>query len=126
MENYHGASGSTIKGTGGRRGRASDKKLRLVGGVFTATKIGKANAGILNHVRGGETKLKLKTASTVNVLTKSGMKKVAMRNVLETPDNRHHARQNILTKGAVVDTELGKVKITNRVGQDGVVNGRLL
>ena len=28
MENYHGASGSTIKGTGGKRGRASDKKLR--------------------------------------------------------------------------------------------------
>ena len=54
------------------------------------------------------------------------MQKVAMRTVIETPDNRHYARQNIVTKGAVVDTEIGKVKVTNRVGQDGVVNGKLL
>ena len=27
MENYHGASGSSIKGTGGKRGRRTDKKL---------------------------------------------------------------------------------------------------
>ena len=69
---------------------------------------------------------RLSTAKFVNVLTKEGMKKVTLRTVLETPDNRHYARQNILTRGAVVDTEIGKVKITNRVGQDGVVNGKLL
>ncbi|VVC01876.1 30S ribosomal protein S8e [uncultured archaeon] len=77
-------------------------------------------------VRGNGQKSKLKTAKFVNVLTPQGMKKVAMRTVLETLNNRHYARQNIVTKGAVVDTEIGKVKITNRVGQDGVVNGKLL
>lgn len=126
MENYHGASGSTTKGTGGRRGRAADKKLRFSGGTFTATKVGAKEKKELRHARGNTGKVKLKSAKFVNVLTKDGMKKVAMRTVLETPDNRHYARQNILTKGAVVDTEIGKVKITNRVGQDGVVNGRLL
>ena len=126
MENYHGASGSTIKGTGGRRGRASDKKLRFVGGTFTATKVGKEDVRRVRHKRGNVRKVKLKTAHFVNVLTREGMKKVAMRTVLETPDNRHHARQNIVTKGAVVDTEIGKVKVTNRVGQDGVVNAKLL
>jgi small subunit ribosomal protein S8e len=70
--------------------------------------------------------VKLRSAKFVNVLTRDGMKRAALRTVLETPDNRHHARQNILTKGTIVDTELGKVKVTNRVGQDGVVNGRLL
>ena len=126
MENYHGASGSTVKGTGGKRGRASDKKLRFVGGTFTATKVGKADVRQVRHKRGNVRKVKLKTAHFVNVLTREGMKKVAMRTVLETPDNRHHARQNIVTKGAIVDTEIGNVKVTNRVGQDGVVNARLL
>jgi len=126
MENYHGALGTTVKGTGGRRGRRTDKKLRFIGGTFTATKVGKSEVKQVLHKRGNTRKVKLKTAHFVNVLTKDGMKKVAMRNVLETPDNRHHARQNIVTKGAIVDTEIGKVKITNRVGQDGVVNGRLL
>jgi small subunit ribosomal protein S8e len=94
-----------------------------VGGTFTATKIGQNERKSLLRTRGRTSKVKLKAAHFANVLLKDGkMRKVAMRTVLETPDNRHHARQNILTKGAVVDTEVGKVKITNRVGQDGVVN----
>ena len=126
MENYHGARGSTTKGTGGKRGKASDKKLRFVGGTFTATKVSTKEKRAVKRGRGNTGKVKLRTAKFVNVLTKEGMKKVTLRTVLETPDNRHYARQNILTRGAVVDTEIGKVKITNRVGQDGVVNGKLL
>ena len=126
MENYHGARGSTTKGTGGKRGKAADKKLRFVGGTFTATKVGASEKRAVKRGRGNTAKVKLRTAKFVNVLTKEGMKKVTLRTVLETPDNRHYARQNILTRGAVVDTEIGKVKITNRVGQDGVVNGKLL
>jgi len=127
MENYHGPLGSTTAGTGGKRGRRTDKKLRFAGGTFTATKVGKADSRKLRSARGCTTKVKLKTAHFVNVLGKDGkMQKVAMRTVIETPDNRHYARQNIVTKGAVVDTEIGKVKVTNRVGQDGVVNGKLL
>ena len=126
MENYHGARGSTTKGTGGKRGKAADKKLRFVGGTFTATKVSTKEQRTVKRGRGNTAKIKLRTAKFVNVLTKEGMKKVTLRTVLETPDNRHYARQNILTRGAVVDTEIGKVKITNRVGQDGVVNGKLL
>lgn len=126
MENYHGASGSTIKGTGGKKRKASDKKLSFMGGTFTATKVGAKDTRMNDFARGNTLKIKLKTAKFVNVLTPQGMKKVAMRTVLETINNRHYARQNIVTKGAIVDTEIGKVKITNRVGQDGVVNGKLL
>ena len=111
MENYHGASGSTTSGTGGRRGRRTDKKLRFVGGTFTATKVGTSDKKSLRYSRGNTAKVKLRTAKSVNVLTKTGMKRVVIRTVLETLDNRHYARQNILTKGAIIDTELGKVKI---------------
>ena len=34
-------------------------------------------------------------------------------------------RRHILTRGAVVETELGNVKITSRPGQHGVLNGVL-
>ena len=71
-------------------------------------------------------RVKLKHAAFVNVYTAQGCKKAKIRTVLETPDNRHYARQNIITKGALIDTEMGKVRVTNRVGQDGVVNGILV
>ncbi|MEK6848627.1 MAG: 30S ribosomal protein S8e, partial [Nanoarchaeota archaeon] len=42
------------------------------------------------------------------------------------PANRHFIRRNIMTKGSVIDTELGKARITSRPGQDGVVNAVLI
>ena len=65
-------------------------------------------------------------AKFVNVLKEGKMKKVEIKNVLETPSNRFWARQNIITKGTIVETELGKVRITNRPAQEGVVNGILV
>ena len=47
-------------------------------------------------------------------------------NVLETPSNKFLARQNVLTKGAIVQTESGKARITNRPGQEGSVQGILI
>ena len=55
-----------------------------------------------------------------------GKKKVEIKNVLETPSNRFLARQNVLTKGTILETELGKVKITNRPSQEGMINGILV
>ena len=40
--------------------------------------------------------------------------------------NRNYVRRNIITKGAVVQTTLGKAKVTNRPGQDGSINAILL
>ncbi|MDO5821049.1 MAG: 30S ribosomal protein S8e, partial [Methanobrevibacter sp.] len=33
---------------------------------------------------------------------------------------------NIITKGAIVETEIGNAKVTSRPGQDGIINGVLL
>jgi small subunit ribosomal protein S8e len=40
--------------------------------------------------------------------------------------NPHYVRRNIITKGAVVKTEMGSVRITSRPGQTGFLNGVLL
>jgi len=80
------------------------------------------------RTQGGNKKTVLLGADTINVTdpkTKK-TKTVKIKNVLETPSNRFLARQNILTKGAVVDTELGKARITNRPGQEGSVQGVLV
>ena len=49
-----------------------------------------------------------------------------IKNVVETPSNKFLARQNIITKGTIVETELGKVRITNRPSQEGCINGILI
>jgi small subunit ribosomal protein S8e len=45
---------------------------------------------------------------------------------VENPANPHYVRRNIITKGAVIKTELGNAKVTSRPGQDGVVNAALI
>ena len=47
-------------------------------------------------------------------------------NVSENNADSNYVRRNIVTKGAVLDTELGKVRVTSRPGMDGVVSGVLL
>ena len=126
MENYHKPFKATARGTGGKRHKNSDKRLVHFGQPPTNPKLGEKDVRLVKEVRGGGHKQKLKTIAYMNLLMPTGMKKVKMRNVTETPDNRHHARQNILTLGAIVDTEAGKAKVTNRPGQDGVVNGILV
>jgi len=124
MEQYHRPYTKKVgSGTGGRRRSFRDKKLAQVGGPFAATKVADKDVKVDVRCRGGSKGIMLKKASSVNVVMKDGrMRKVKIKRVVES-HNPEFIRMNIITKGAVVETELGKVKVTNRVGQDGVVNG---
>ncbi|MFH1306727.1 MAG: 30S ribosomal protein S8e [Candidatus Micrarchaeota archaeon] len=125
--NYHNPIKTKSSGTGGRRKRMEGKKLCYCGNPATNTKVGEKQVRGRKNARGNCVKIKLKMCHLINVRDKEGkIKRVKMKNVLETPGNPHNARQNIITKGAIVDTEAGKAKVTNRVGQDGVVNGVLV
>jgi len=77
---------------------------------------------------GGDIKTVLLSADTANVLDKKTgkSKKVKIKNVLETPGNKFLARQNILIKGAIIETELGKAKITNRPSQEPSIQAVLV
>jgi small subunit ribosomal protein S8e len=68
----------------------------------------------------------LLSCDTANIIVNKKSKKVKIKNVLETPSNRFMARQNIMTKGAIIETELGKAKITNRPSQEGCIQAMLL
>jgi len=127
MKQYHQPTRKRVSsGTGGRREKYRDKKLSHIGGEFTATKVSDTDKRTKKRRRGGTTSIKVKKASTVNVITKEGKAKKAKIIKLLESHNPEYVRMNIITKGAVLETDLGKVRVTNRVGQDGVVNGVLV
>ncbi len=124
MTQYHRPDYKKVSsGTGGSKGKFRDKKLAHVGGFFTATRVGDKEVRMVVRTRGGNRKVKLKKAAYVNVVTKEGKtRRAKILRVIES-HNPEFVRMDIITKGAVLETEIGKVKVTNRVGQDGVVNG---
>ncbi|MBT4058894.1 MAG: 30S ribosomal protein S8e [Euryarchaeota archaeon] len=62
----------------------------------------------------------------VNDPKKGVTKQAKMITVVESPADVNYVRRNILTKGAVVETDAGKVRLTSRPGKDGVINGVLI
>ncbi len=120
---------STRKGrkiTGGKYIQRRKKKKYEIKGQKTNVKLGEDKRKTYK-VRGGNEKVKLLRANNVNVkISEKQIKSAKIENVLETPSDRFLARQNIITKGTIVKTNLGRVRITNRPTQDGVLNGILL
>ena len=123
MGEYHKPYAKKVSsGTGGRKRKFRDKKLAHMGGVFTSTNVAASDLRVSSRIRGGANRQKLKKAHFVNVSTKQGIKKAEIIGVVES-HNPDYVRRNIVTRGAILNTkEFGKVKVTNRVGQDGVVN----
>ena len=78
------------------------------------------------RIRGGITKTILLRADKVNVKVGKKVQPASIINVFSTPQNQFLARQNRLMKGAIIETSLGKAKITNRPSQEGQVNAILI
>ena len=111
--------------TGGKYIKARKKKLYENTGQKKTVKLGEDKRKS-KKVRGGNLKTFLLRAKIVNVQTDGKTKKTEIKNVIETPSNRFLARQNVITKGTIVETEMGKVRITNRPTQEGTLNGILV
>ncbi|MFH1311380.1 MAG: 30S ribosomal protein S8e [Nanoarchaeota archaeon] len=111
--------------SGGRYHQSRKKKLYERPGQERAVRLGEEKRKIV-RIRGGHKKTFFLKTKFINVRISGKNKKVEIKNVLETPSNRFLARQNVLTKGSIVETELGKVRITNRPSQEGIVNGILI
>ena len=78
--------------------------------------------------RGHTSKLRLLTGNTIVVYDPSSKKhtKTTIKAVSENAANRNFVRRSILTKGVVVETDIGKARITSRPGQDGVLDAVLV
>ncbi len=111
--------------SGGKYKKGRKKRLYELQGQRREVKLGEEKRKTLT-IMGGNKKTLLLKANLVNVRVGNKIQKMAIKNVLETPSNRFLARQNILSKGTIVQTENGKVRITNRPSQEGMVNGVLV
>ena len=78
------------------------------------------------RMRGGSTKTILLKADAANVIVGNKTQRAQIINVESTPQNPFLARQNRLMKGALIETSLGKARITNRPSQEGCVNAVLV
>jgi len=114
--------------TGGRKRPYRKKRKYELGRFPTNTKLSSRDRVVVERVRGGNFKVRVKEASYVNLTNpETGeTKKVKILKIIETPDNREHARLGIITKGTIIETELGIAKVTSRPGQDGVINAVLI
>ena len=113
------------KSTGGLLNSHKKKKKFERGSEFLDTRIGKEKKKTVKAL-GGNMKIKLLSIEKINVAHKGKIKTAKISSVVENHANPHYVRRNVLTKGGIVKTDLGNVKITSRPGQDGVINGILV
>lgn len=80
------------------------------------------------RVWGGNIKLKLFSTPFINVTDPSNnkTKKVKIIRFESNQASKDLHRRHILTKGAIIGTELGNARISSRPGQHGVLNGILI
>ncbi len=122
----HGKSRRKLYGNGKLKKKFRDKKRYEMGGFFANTRLGDENKVSKARGRGASDKSRLKYAAFANLLVGSSYKKVKIKSILESKDNRNFARLKIMTKGTVIDTDEGKAVITNRPGREGSINAKLV
>jgi small subunit ribosomal protein S8e len=116
------------KASGGLYRKHADKRKRELGRVPAHTKVSKKNK--VNRIRtaGADHKMRAFQLQIANVYDPSTKKfhKAEIKKVMENKASRHFPRMGIITKGAIIETSAGKAKVTNRPGQEGMINAVLI
>jgi small subunit ribosomal protein S8e len=120
--------GSSRRSKTGRRIRyARGKRKFEIGRERHLTTIGDPRYKKV-RTKGDNRKMRAKTINIAYVIDPKNNKtsKSEIISVVENKANIHYVRRNILNKGAIIETKLGKAKVTSRPGQIGKVNAVLL
>lgn len=113
------------KASGGKYKRVVKKKLTGRAGQPRVVKLAERKTKLIRG-RGRTIKLVSLKEDKANLTIDGKTKKADIKKVVETPANIFLARQNILVKGAIIETERGKARITNRPSQEGNVQAVLV
>ncbi|MEA2054468.1 MAG: 30S ribosomal protein S8e [Candidatus Thermoplasmatota archaeon] len=118
---------SRRKETGGRLKLARKKRRYELGREQNLPVMGEVRHKKV-RVRGKNIRVRVLATKVANVTDPktNETKKVEIKDVLENPANPHYVRRDIITKGSIIETEIGKAKVTSRPGQDGCVNAVLI
>jgi len=113
------------KATGGRYHANHKKKAREIGRNPLFTKLGETKKKVL-RARGGNKINALTYANTATINVAGKAEKVKIKRIVENAASRHFVRQNIISKGAIIETDKGLARVTSRPTRDGVVNAVLM
>ncbi|MBI5397858.1 30S ribosomal protein S8e [Candidatus Woesearchaeota archaeon] len=111
--------------TGKKLNTNKKKKKYERGSDFLPVRIGEQKAKE-KRVRGGLVKVKLFATATANVMVGNAAQQVKILSVVENKADSQFVRRNIITKGAVIQTEIGKARVTSRPTEDGMVNAVMI
>lgn len=115
------------KFTGGKRRPFRGRNAGETDDYAFETAVGETvSAG--KRTRGGSWNFGLRYANKANVYDPSTSKtvKTDIVRVTANPANREYERRGVITRGATIETKLGKAKVTSKPSDDGVVNGVLI
>lgn len=118
---------SLKKANGGIRPRHHKKKKREMGRLPSMTNLGEERKAKI-RVTGAHQKMKLFSANTANVIDPK-TKKVKKAKIVDVVENKAHhqfAKLKIITKGAIIKTDIGNARVTSRPGQEGVIDAVLV
>jgi small subunit ribosomal protein S8e len=117
VENLYGR-----KYTGGRKIAMRSRRKFELDRYPNEAVIG-SNLKVIRRVRGDNRKMALKTVEFVNV---SNYEKKTTRSkilrVIKNTANKDYERRGVITKGTIIETELGLARVVSRPGQVGLIN----
>lgn len=118
---------SRKKRTGGVRRYHRKKRKFEIGRELISPTIGETRSVPIRS-RGGNEKRALYSVDVANVTDPSTgeTERAEITDVVENEANPHYVRRNIITKGAVIETDAGRARVTSRPGQQGQVNAVLV
>lgn len=125
MAQWHGIS--RRKPSGGRKVQARGKRSTEISTEKQMALIGESKTKIYRRT-GGNTLVRVLAADKVSINNpKTGKTTLGtIENVVENESDPNYVRRNVLVKGAIIETDKGRVRITSRPGKDGVINGILV
>ncbi len=118
MRSKRGPSGKLLN-------KNTKKKKYMRGSDFLPVHIGEERK-ITRRKRGGSEKTILLANNVANVVYNGKAQKTKILGVVKNPADPQFVRRNIITKGALIQTELGEAVVTSRPGQDGIINALLV
>ena len=120
-------SRSKRKITGGRYRSYRKKRLYELGNLPRLTTLGERKLRLLEGKFNKSKNILLSDniANVYNPKTRKYLKSKII-TMVDNTANRNFVRRNIMTKGAIIKTELGNAKITSRPGQEGTINAVLI
>ena len=119
--------GESRRSKTGRRIRyARGKRKFEIGRERHITTIGETRLKPV-RTKGDNRKTRAKTTNIAYIVDPTNKKttKTEIISVVENTANIHYVRRNIMNKGAIIETKLGKAQITSRPGQTGTINAVL-